>query len=140
MFETPTDIRAAADHVWAVLVDVEQWPEWTASMSEVKVLRDGPLGAGTRVRIKQPRLPATVWEVTGFEPARAFTWKATSPGMATTADHRSTPAGDDTVTVTLGMRRSGPLAPLVDLVFRRLTAEYVTMEAEGPKRRRERAT
>ncbi len=140
VFETSIDIRATPDDVWAVLVDVERWPVWTASMSEVKRLGEGTLAVGTRVRIKQPRLPATVWEVTSLEARRAFTWKATAPGVVSVADHRLAPASDGSVTVTLALRRTGPLAALVDLVFRRVTREYVTMEAEGLRRRCEAPT
>ena len=135
MFETSVDIAAAGEDVWAVLVDVERWPEWTASMSEVKLLDTGPLAVGVRARIKQPRLPPTIWEVTELEPNRAFTWKATVPGVTTIADHRLTAEDPGRVTVTLGIRRSGPLAPLIDLLFGRVTRRYVGMEAEGLKRR-----
>jgi uncharacterized membrane protein len=135
MFETSVDIAARLDDVWEVLVDAERWPEWTASVSEVELLDGGPLVVGSRARIRQPRLPATVWEVTDLEPGHAFTWKAVAPGVTTVGDHRLSPDGADRTRAMLGIRRSGPLAPLVDLVFRGLTARYVTMEAEGLKNR-----
>ena len=137
VFETSIEVTAPKEAVWAVLVDVEHWPEWTASMSEVKRLDDGPLTVGSRVRIRQPRLPPTVWEVTSLDAEHGFTWKAVAPGVTTIGDHRITSPDTGRVVVTLGLRRSGPLAPLVDRLFRDLTRRYVSMEAEGLKRRSE---
>jgi uncharacterized membrane protein len=135
MFETSVDIAARLEDVWMVLVDVERWPEWTASVSGVELLDGGSLAVGTRARVRQPRLPATVWEVTDVEPGHAFTWKAVAPGVTTVGDHRLIPEGPASTRAVLGIGRSGPLAPLVDLVFRGLTARYVRMEAEGLKSR-----
>lgn len=139
MFETSVEIAADPEDVWAVLVDVERWPEWTASMSEVKLLDSTALDVGARVRIKQPKLPAAVWVVTDLEPRRSFTWKAAVPGVTTFGDHQLSPQAHGRVTVTLGIRRAGPLAPVVNRVFGRLTREYVQMEADGLKRRCETA-
>ncbi len=140
MFETSVDIAAAPEDVWAVLVDVERWPEWTRSMSEVKLLDATGLAVGGRARVKQPRLPATVWKVTSLQPLRSFTWEAATPGATTIAGHRLTSPDASHTTVTLSIRRSGPLAPLVDLLFGRITRSYVEMEAEGLKRRCETAS
>ncbi len=122
MVEVTVDIAATVEDVWAVLVDVERWPEWTRSMSEVKLLDAEALALGVRVRIKQPRLPVTVWQVTGLEPLRSFTWEASNPGVTTVAEHRLASPEPSRTKVTLGIRRSGPLAPVIDLVFRGLTA------------------
>ena len=72
-----------------------------------------PLAVGSKVRIKQPKVPAVTWRVTEIEPGRSFTWTATSPGLTTVAEHRITPLGPAAVEVRLGIRRSGPLARLV---------------------------
>lgn len=139
MFEVSAGIAAPLQDAWTVLADVERWPEWTDSMSKVELI-GGPLAVGTKVRIKQPRLPPVVWEVTHLDAGRAFSWEATSLGMTTVADHRLMSEGPDRVTLALCIQRSGPLAPVVDLVFGRLTRRYVEMEAEGFKRRCESPT
>jgi uncharacterized membrane protein len=93
-YETTITIDAPADDVWAVLADVERWPEWTASMQKVERQGGGDLAVGTTVRIKQPRLPATTWHVTDVEPGRSFSWADSSPGVTTFADHRLVPLDD----------------------------------------------
>jgi uncharacterized protein YndB with AHSA1/START domain len=49
-FEMTVEIEATPDKVWAILADVERWPEWTASMVHVERLNGELLALGTRVR------------------------------------------------------------------------------------------
>jgi uncharacterized membrane protein len=126
-------INAPQAKVWAVLVDVERWPEWTASMEKVERLDDGPFGLGSRVRIKQPRFPALVWKVTAFEPGAYFAWHASGRGVSTTAGHRIT-ATDGGCSVTLSLDQGGPMSWLASLLYKKVSSEYVDMEAQGLKR------
>ena len=106
-YETSVDIHAPANRVWHVLTDVTRWPEWAASMSKVARLDAGPLAVGSRARVKQPRLPATVWRVSDIEPGRCFSWTASAQGVTTTGTHRLTVRGDGVVRVELGIVQSG---------------------------------
>jgi len=137
-FETTVEIHAPHDQVWATLVEVERWPEWTASMREVTALDGMPLARGSRVRVKQPRMPSTVWDVTDLDTGASFAWRSASPGVATVATHLVEETAKDTVTVTLGIDQSGPIAPIVGLLTGSRSKRYVQMEAEGLKQRAER--
>jgi uncharacterized protein YndB with AHSA1/START domain len=130
-----TEIDAPGDKVWRILADVERWPEWTPSMTEVERL-DAGFGVGSRVRIKQPRLPSTVWRVTVFEPGRSFDWVASSPGTKTVARHQIEPRDGGSL-VTLSIRQSGILGSFIGMFLKKLTRRYVEMEAQGLKRRSE---
>ena len=84
-------VGAAPGRVWAILADVENWPTWTPSVSSVTRLDAGPLRVGSRVRIKQPRLPVTTWTVTELSAGESFSWVAAGPGFRATASHRVQP-------------------------------------------------
>ena len=97
------------------MADVERWPEWTASVKRVERLDEGPLRVGSRVRIRQPRLPLAVWTVTALEPGRFFEWRSPVPGLLSVGDHRVDAAGADTSRVTLSITWSGVLSPVIGL-------------------------
>jgi uncharacterized protein YndB with AHSA1/START domain len=130
------DIDAPTASVWDVMSDVRRWPEWTASVSSVEALGDGALEVGARFRVRQPRLPQAVWEVTEIVPGRSFTWVNRSPGLTSTGTHAVDPDGPGASAATLRLEQIGGLAFLVR-PFSRRTRRYVAMEADGLKRRSE---
>ena len=135
-FQTSVEISAAPATVWAVMADVEHWPEWTASVRSIRRLDAGPLQPGSRALIRQPRFPPAMWTVTAVEPGRAFTWKSGLPGMWVQAHHSIAPV-DDGARVTLSLRYDGALARLLGRMTAALTHRYLAMEAAGLKRRSE---
>lgn len=134
-YEIEVDIDAEPATVWAVLADVERWPDWTSSMTLVRRLEDGPFGVGSTVRVRQPKLPTAVYTVTEHAPGQAFTWAARSPGVTTVAGHHVVSREGGHATVRLTLDQTGVLAPVVGLLAAKLTRRYVTLEAEGLKRR-----
>ena len=127
--EVTFSIAAPAARVWAVMSDVERWPTWTASVTEVVL--DGPLVVGAVAKIRQPRLPATAWTVTELVPERSFTWESKAPGSRAVGEHEITPTGERTCEVRLGLEQTGPFGSVVGLLYRGLTERYVQMEADG---------
>lgn len=129
-YEISTQVEAPLEHVWAVLTEVERMPEWTSSMTRVTRLADGPLGVGSKVRIKQPWLPAAVWRVVELTPRRSFSWVTTRGGVSTLAGHALAARGDGTA-VTFTVEQRGLLAPVAGLLTSALTRRYVATELEG---------
>jgi uncharacterized membrane protein len=129
--ETTLDIDAPAERVWEVMADVERWPEWTASVERAERLDDGPLRLGSRARLKQPRFPPVVWEVTELEPGRSFAWTAKNVGLTSVGRHRVVARGEGGATVTLTLEQEGPMAPLLALLTGKLTRRYVDTEARA---------
>ena len=135
--EEIVEIAAPPDEVWAVLADVENWPSWTASTRSVRLTRPGPLGVGSTVEIKQPRLPKILWTITEFDPGRSFTWTARTPGVHSTGEHAITPTATGS-TVRLTFAQTGRLGSLLALPMAPLIRSYVHTEATGLKTRCER--
>ena len=131
------DVDAPTPAVWAVLVDVERWPEWTPTMLSVRRSRTGPLAAGERVVVSQPCLSTRTWTVTEVDDGRSFTWDCSSPGVRTVAEHVLTPRINRGCKATLRVIQRGPAARLVGAVLDRLTRRYLRIEAEGLKARSE---
>jgi len=136
-FSTSIDIRAAPDRVWAVLCDIERWPEWTSSVTSIQRLDAGSLAVGSRARVCQPNLPPAEWRVTELdEGSRIFTWVMHGPGVQVAGLHR-VEAGADGSKVTLSLEFSGLLGPLIARFYRRLNERYLATEAQGLKKRSE---
>lgn len=138
-FEHAVEIAATPDLVWDVLIDIAGWPEWTDSVTTVERLDTGPLGVGSRARLKQPRLPVAVWEVTELEPGRSFTWVSHSALVTTTGEHVVMPVGGTSSgsLVRLVITQEGAMAGLAGRLAGSLTRRYLEMEAQGLKRRAE---
>ena len=105
-FETTRHIGAPAGPVWEVLFDVARW-----------------------ARVRQPKLPPALWEVTEVVDGRSFTWEARGPGMRTIARHQVVPDATGSE-VTLSIEQTGPMGAVAALVWRRLTQRYIELEAE----------
>jgi hypothetical protein len=135
-YTSSIDINASPRVVWNILADVEQWPSWTPTMKRVIKLTPGPLAKGTAVQIVQPKLLPGVWRVTDIHEGRDFTWVQKKPGIRVTASHviQATPGG---VRVTVSIRLTGLLAPIMALLVRRLNRNYLAAEARGLKARSE---
>jgi uncharacterized membrane protein len=133
--QTSVAIAASAATVFNTWVDVERWPEWTASVTRMTVLDAGPLRVGSRVRVQQPRLPTVVWRVDKLEQDRSFVWSSSSIGVSTVASHEVAPADGGGVRAVLTLDQTGWLAPAVGLLSRSLTRRYLDMEARGLKAR-----
>jgi uncharacterized protein YndB with AHSA1/START domain len=130
------DIRATPKRVWAVLSDIEGWPEWTPSVKSIERLDSGPLVVGSRARIRQPRLLPAEWRITSLDKGRSFTWVTRSFGVSVTAHHlvEATRSGSR---ATLSIKFEGLLGPFVGWLTSRLNDRYLGLEAAGLKRRSE---
>lgn len=132
------EIDATPERVWEVMSDVERWPEWTETVTSVTRLDADSLGLGSRVKVDQPKLPATEYVVTEFDPGQSFTWVATRPGVRTTARHVIEARGYSGSRVRLSVEQAGPLGEVMGrLFFTRLTDRYLATEAAGLKARSE---
>jgi len=138
-FEESIDIDAQQERVWEVLSDLEAWPRRIDTVDVVEVLTPAPMSKGSRVRLKQPKLPEGTWDITVWDAPSFFEWRQKSGGITSVAGHRveMLEGGRSRLTLSLDMR--GPLIPVIGLFYRGLTTRYMTIEAQGMKRAAESA-
>ena len=129
-------IEAPPEKVFAVLCDVERWPEWTPTMISVRRLDSGPFAIGSSAQVRQPKLRPNVWRVTELQDGRNFTWTTHSPGLRMTAGHLIEPKGASS-RVELTFELSGLIAPVVSRLYGGLIERYITTESQGLKKRSE---
>ena len=139
-FSITTDVDASAGLVFAVLNDVERWPERTPTVTRVERL-DGsslPLAIDSRIRIVQPKVPPAEWTVSALEAGRGFRIMSRSPGATVVANHWAEPLGDgERSRVTLSVTFSGWLGQIIARTMRGLNERYLAQEAAGLKQRSE---
>jgi uncharacterized membrane protein len=131
-------IDAPPEKVFAILCDVERWPEWTSTITSVKRRERGPFALGSSAQVRQPRLRPAVWQVTALEDQRNFTWTTRSPGLRMTAGHLIEPQGTGS-RVVLSFELSGFMAPVVSRLYGGLIERYIATESQGLKKRSESA-
>jgi uncharacterized protein YndB with AHSA1/START domain len=139
-FSITTDVDASPDRVFAVMTDIEKWPEWTPTVTRVERL-DGsslPLALNNRIRIVQPKVPPAEWTVTALEAGRGFRIVSRAPGATVVANHWIEPLRDGKGSrVTLSVTFSGWLGKVIARLMRGLNERYLAQEAAGLKRRSE---
>jgi len=133
-FEQSIDIDARQQRVWDVLSNLEAWPQRIETVDIVELLTPAPVGEGSRVRLKQPKLPEGTWEITVWDAPSYFEFRQQSGGVTNVAGHRveALEEGRSRLTLTLDMR--GLLVPVVAPFYKGLTNRYITIEAHGMKR------
>ena len=138
-FEQSIDIDARQQRVWEVLSDLGAWPQRIETVDVVELLTPAPVGEGSCVRLKQPKLPEGTWEVTVWDAPSYFEFRQKSGCVTNVAGHRVEALEDDRSRLTLTLDMRGLLVPVVALFYKGLTDRYMTVEAQGMKRAAESA-
>jgi hypothetical protein len=138
-FERSIDIDASQQRVWDVLGDLQAWPGRIDTVDSVELLTPPPVTKGSRVRLKQPKLPEGVWDVTVWDAPTYFEWTQKASGVTSVAGHRVEPLGEGRARLTLTLDMRGLLISVTGRFYKDLTNDYMTREAEGLKRAAESA-
>ena len=138
-FEQSIDIDAPPQRVWDVLTDLEAWPQRIETVDVVELLTPAPIGEGSRVRLKQPKLPEGTWDVTVWQAPSFFEWRQQASGATSVAGHRIEALEGERSRLSLTLEMRGLLIPIFGRLYRGLTNRYMTLEAEGMKRAAESA-
>jgi uncharacterized membrane protein len=133
-FEKSIDIDAPQQRVWDVLSDLEAWPQRIETVDSVEILTPTPITEGSRVRLKQPKLPEGIWDITVWDAPSYFEWTQKTGGIVSVAGHRVEALGEGRARLTLTLDMRGFAVPIVALFYKKLTNRYMSLEADGMKR------
>ncbi len=134
--------RIAADMatIWGVISRLDEWHRLLPTVDDVaRVGPVGPVAVGSRFRVRQPGLPAAVYEVTEWEPEQGFTWESAAPGVRAIATHTMRREGGGS-TLRLGIEWTGLGAPLMRLLLTGKARHYLDREAAAFARLAEATT
>ena len=138
-FEKSIEIDAPQQRVWDVLSAIEAWPQRIETVDTVELLTPPPITRGSRLRLKQPKLPEGTWDVTVWDAPSYFEWTQKMTGATSVAGHRVDALGEDRSRLTLTLDMRGFFIAIIGAFYRDLTNRYMNLEAEGMKRAAEAA-
>lgn len=130
------EIAAAPDAVWAIMADLERYPEWAPTFERVEFPGGKTLAKGLAVKLWVKGAPPSTWVVTNHEPGRRFTWETTARGVHSVADHVVEPAGNGTK-VTLSVEMTGFMSRLFAPMIKKVATRNVELEGNSLKARAE---
>lgn len=131
--ECAVDVSRPTQEVFAYCVDPRHEPEWNPYLHEVQPLTEGPIGVGSRYRMRfGSGAGDSLVRYVGFEPGRAWSTVGTSRRLDVRFEGEVLPHGAGTrVLMRTELRPRGalrPLAPALRRVFRRrFTDEMATL-------------
>jgi hypothetical protein len=127
-YETSTTTAAEPSRMWAVLSDVERWPEWIEVYEEVRRGEAGTLTLGDTTHVKQKGLAAGDWTITELDEGREFVWESRQPGVRIVGRHVVTPEPEGGSRLTLGLEMSGWLSGPIGAMLGKKSRSYVDLE------------
>jgi hypothetical protein len=127
-YETSLTTTAEPDRLWAVVSDVESWPEWIEVYEEVSRAGAGDLELGDTVHVKQKGLAAGDWTVTELDEGRVFAWESRQPGVRIVGRHVVSEVASGGSRLTLQLEMSGWASGLVAVLLGRKSRSYVDLE------------
>lgn len=127
-YQTSTTTPAEPDRLWAVLSDVEKWPEWIEVYEEVRLADSGPLTVGARAHVKQRGLAAGDWTVTDLDEGRVFAWESRRPGVRLVGRHTVSAEPGGGSRLVLEFEMTGALSGVMGALLGRKVRRYVDLE------------
>ena len=129
-YATSRTTTAEPARLWAVVSDVEKWPEWIEVYEEVRRQRPGDLALGDSTHLKQRGLAGGDWTVTELEEGTVFAWESRQPGVRIVGRHvvSAEPTGGSRLTLQLEM--TGWASGVANAFLGRRSRSYVDLECE----------
>ena len=125
-------VNTEPKNVFAVLMQLENWNQWTKSITSISLLNAEKIEVGTRIRVIQPELSPATWTIIEIKENSSLVWEKKSFGLKMTATH-SIINDNNNVLVRLSIIYEGFFARLAYKLTSSLTDRYMTMEINGLK-------
>lgn len=132
-FEESIEIDAPQQRVWHVLSDLEAWPRRIETVDAVDLLTPAPLTEGSRILLKQPKLPEGTWDITIWDAPSYFEMRQKSGGVTSVAGHHVEESEPGRSRLTLSIDMQGLLVPIIGPMSKGLVTRYMSIEARGMK-------
>jgi hypothetical protein len=127
-YETKTTITAEPSRLWAVVSDVDKWPDWIEVYEEVRRAGHGPLTAGDSAYVKQKGLAGGDWTVTELDEGRVFAWETRQPGVRIVGRHVVEGGRSGGSRLTLQLEMTGWASGIAALMLGKKVRSYVDLE------------
>ena len=110
-FSSSLEIDAPPDKVWALVNELEEWPQWIPSIKSIEKLSEGPLGIGSQIRVtaKSTFTVSLLMTITEFVPGQRAVLQGKALGTKMTRYYTFEPVNQGT-RLTVGGEVSGLLA------------------------------
>jgi hypothetical protein len=132
-------INAEPKDIYTILTRLENWNQWTKSITSISLLNAEKIEVGTRIKVIQPKLSPATWTITEIKENSSLVWEKKSFGLKMTAQH-SIINDNNNVLVKLSIIYEGLFARLAYKLTSSLTDRYITMEVNGLKAESEKRT
>jgi len=125
-FSSSVEIDAPPEKVWALVNDLEEWPQWIPSIKKIEKLSEGPLGIGSQIRVTAKSIMTVklLMTITEFVPGQRAVMQGKVLGTKMTRYYTFEPVNQRT-RLTAGGEVSGLLAFLVRRGGQALSEEIV---------------
>ena len=125
-FSSTVEVDAPPEKVWALVNDLEEWPQWIPSIKKIEKLSEGALGIGSQIRVtaKSAITVKLLMTITEFVPGQHAVMRGKVLGTDLIRYYTFEPV-DQRTRLTAGGEVSGLLAFLVRRGGQALSEEIV---------------
>ena len=125
-FSSTVEVDAPPEKVWALVNDLEEWPQWIPSIKKIEKLSEGALGIGSQIRVtaKSAITVKLLMTITEFVPGQHAVMRGKVLGTELIRYYTFEPV-DQRTRLTAGGEVSGLLAFLVRRGGQALSEEIV---------------
>jgi hypothetical protein len=81
LVERVFDLALPADTVWALLAQVERWPEWAPHIRRARLDGKGTLGPESEGEFRFRPVGSGSFQMTAWEPPHLWTWRGRAVGL-----------------------------------------------------------